>query len=81
MKATFWLITFTDMALTYGLIREPIKGIGNLIKCMEEVFSLGVMVESMKVNTMMIRSMVKVYLRGQTERNTKAIGKTGSSMA
>ena len=46
---------------------------------MEKAYSLGQMVESMKVNIKMIRNMVTGYFIGQIRENTTGIGKTVNS--
>ena len=53
--------------------------IGSIIKCMEKAYSLGQMVESMKVNIKMIINTVTGYFIGQIRENMMGIGKTVNS--
>ena len=43
-------ISQKDLGITHGWMDDSIKALGKIIKCMEEVFLLGLMDGSMKVN-------------------------------
>lgn len=70
------------MALEHmcGLTSAPIKVIGNIIKCTVKVSLHGWTAESMKVSTMMIKSMVKAFSFGLMVRSTTENGFMESSM-
>jgi hypothetical protein len=53
---------------------------GRIIKCMEKESSHGLTAENMKVTTLMTRSKVREYLRGQMEESMTEIGSMASSM-
>jgi hypothetical protein len=57
-----------------GLTEDPTKENGKTIKCMEEVFSLGLMAEDTKESMLRIKSKVREPFTGQTAENTLAYG-------
>ena len=64
-----------------GLMAEFMMEIGNRIKCMEEEYLPGLMVENMKVNTMMIRNKDMEYSLGQMDESGVVSGRIISLLA
>lgn len=64
----------TEEELTTGLIKDSILESGKIIRCMAQVFSLGMMVENIMESILMTKKKVKVSLNGPMERNTRENG-------
>lgn len=66
--------TFMDMASTDGQTTESTQVIGSTTKCTVQVFSLGLMAENTRVNTLTTRSKDTVCSHGQMEDNMMGTG-------
>ena len=73
-KETSETIIFTDTENTNGPMVENSQETGYAIRCMEVVFSLGLMAEDIKVSTTMTKNKVMEFSRGQMEENTMGHG-------
>jgi len=63
-----------------GLTAEYIADNGSTIRFKETEYSLGQMVENMKVSTLMTKKMAMEPLSGLTEESTKDTGRTEYNM-
>lgn len=72
------IITFMDMANTNGLMGVSSQATGLTTKCMVAAYSLGQMVESIKVSTLMTRRPAMVCSLGLMVGNTTECGEMES---
>ena len=70
-----------DTANTNGKMDVNIQETGSIITCMEKEFTLGLMVDDMKVTTKWIKSMDTVNINGLMDVNTKDTGLMENNMA
>merc|ERR1712007_135729 len=71
---------FMVMVIIYGVINVNTTVSGNEIRCMELVFSLGVMAEPTKEGMSMTKSMVMAFSNGLMGGCTMVNGSWGSNM-
>ena len=74
IKETFMKIIFMVGEFTVGLMAGYIMAHGNVTKCMDMVYLLGQMGESMRESMLMTRSKVKVCSNGLMVENTLVDG-------
>ena len=75
ITANFTSATFKDMGNIYGVMDEPTKACGILIKCTARELKNGQMARCIRVNTYTTRKTVMVYLHGQMENPMMVSGK------
>ncbi len=63
-----------EMESMFGKMEEPMMVIGNMGKCMAEVYIYGKMVVSIKESTAMIKSMVQENIIGQMAKDLREGG-------
>lgn len=71
---------YKDKELINGQMEEFIQVNGMRTKCMDLVYSHGVMAKNMKENMSMIKKKVMEYSLGQMGNNIEDIGKTVNNM-
>ena len=80
-KASSGTTTSKDWAHTPGLILAPTQGNGEITRCMEREFSIGLTAaKSTEEATEMTRSTAMERLAGLMDASTPGSGPTGSSM-
>lgn len=68
------------MESTNGQMADPMMAVGLTTNFMERASILGLMAENTKANMLTIKRKVSVFITGQTARDMKVSGATGSNM-